>query len=184
MDTKQPEALRIAQERLRALHAENESLRERVQQLGQLARSVNSRRVMELEAQLEAIGAGGVEPLRKRECLHQISEPAQAGEYPELPSNFANALRRIGRCESERAAQVVLENAMRKYADAVCAARGAAQAAPVDATVQRDAARYRFLRDGEWRRTDLESVIRLQLNTLWDSKIDAAIDAQKGGRHG
>ena len=75
------------------LHAENERLRtcnkdaqheiaalqERVQQLGQLARDVNSRRVTELEAQLEAIGAGGVEPLRKRECLHQISEPAKAG---------------------------------------------------------------------------------------------------------
>ena len=35
-------------------------------------------RIAELEAQLEAIGAGGVELLRKRECLHQISEPAQA----------------------------------------------------------------------------------------------------------
>lgn len=60
-----------------AARLEIESLRERVQQLGQLARDVNSRRVVELEAQLEAIGAGGVEPLRKRECLHQISEPAQ-----------------------------------------------------------------------------------------------------------
>lgn len=43
-----------------------------------------------------------------------------------------------------------------------------------------DAARYRFLRDGEWRRTDLESVIRLQLSALWDAKIDAAIAAQQG----
>ena len=110
MDTKQPEALRIANTALqvrnkdtpddvyvalgdcawalRNLHAENERLRagddaarheianlqERVQQLGQLARDVNSRRVMELEAQLEAVGAGGVEPLRKRR-MHQISEP-------------------------------------------------------------------------------------------------------------
>ena len=37
-----------------------------------------------------------------------------------------------------------------------------------------DAARYRFLRDGEWRDTDLEPFIRLQLNTLWDAAIDAA----------
>lgn len=73
----------------RNLHAENERLRtcnkdaqheianlqERVQELGQMARDVNSRRVTELEAQLAAVGAGGVEPLRKRECLHQISEP-------------------------------------------------------------------------------------------------------------
>lgn len=82
---------RAAQE-LRRLHAENERLRtcnkdaqheianlqERVQELGQMARDVNSRRVQELEAQLAAVGVGGVEPLRKRECLHQISEPAQA----------------------------------------------------------------------------------------------------------
>ena len=158
MDTKQPEALRIANTALqvrnkdtpddvyvalvdcawalRNLHAENERLRartiyaqheisdlhERVQQLGQAARDVNSRRVVELEAQLEAVGAGGVEPLRKRECLHKISEPAQA----------------------------------------------------------LDAARYQFLRDGEWRDTDLEPFIRLQFNTLWDSKIDAAIAAKKG----
>ena len=122
----------------RNLHAENEQLRtcnkdaqheianlqERVQQLGQLARDVNSRRVTELEAQLAAIGAGGVEPLRKR-CLHQISEPAQP----------------------------------------------VAQA--------QDAARYQFLRDGEWRDTELEPFIRLQLNTMWDAKIDAAMN--KGG---
>ena len=59
-----------------AARLEIESLQDRVQQLGQLARDVNSRRVQELEAQLAAVGAGGVEPLRKR-CLHQISEPAQ-----------------------------------------------------------------------------------------------------------
>ena len=41
------------------------------------------------------------------------------------------------------------------------------------------AARYRFLRDGEWRDTDLEPFIRLQLNTLWDAKIDATRAAQE-----
>lgn len=46
-----------------------------------------------------------------------------------------------------------------------------------------DAARYRFLRDGEWRDTDLEPFIRLQLNTLWDAKIDAARAAQEGKSH-
>ena len=58
-----------------AARLEIASLRERVQQLGKAARDVNSRRVVELEAQLAAVGAGGVEPLRKRECLHQITEP-------------------------------------------------------------------------------------------------------------
>ena len=80
MTTQQP-CLQSENEQLRAGYSaarlEIASLRERVQMLGQLARDVNSRRVMELEAQLEAIGAGGVEPLRKR-CLHQISDPAQA----------------------------------------------------------------------------------------------------------
>ena len=49
-------------------------------------------------------------------------------------------------------------------------------------SVQEDAARYRFLRDCEWRDTDLEPFIRLQLNTLWDAKIDAARAAQEGGK--
>jgi len=50
--------------------------------------------------------------------------------------------------------------------------------------VLEDAARYQFLRDGEWRDTDLEPFIRLQLNTLWDAKIDAARAAQEGKSHG
>ena len=77
---------------LRRLHAENvtlqqgydaarleiDSLQARVQELGAMLRENRSKRIVELEAQLEAIGAGGVEPLRRRECLHQISEPAPA----------------------------------------------------------------------------------------------------------
>ncbi len=35
--------------------------------------------IASLHAQLEAVRVGGVEPLSKRECLHQISEPANAG---------------------------------------------------------------------------------------------------------
>ena len=47
-------------------------------------------------------------------------------------------------------------------------------------SVLEDAARYRYLRDGDWREHEaLESVIRLQLNTLWDAKIDAAM--KEGG---
>ena len=56
-----------------------------------------------------------------------------------------------------------------------------AASAPADSVLE-DAARYRFLRDGEWRDTDLEPFIRLQLNTLWDAKIDAARTAQEGGK--
>lgn len=54
------------------------------------------------------------------------------------------------------------------------------QRAAQDAEDAKNAARYKFLRGGEWRDTDLEAFIRLQLNALWDVKIDAAIAAQQG----
>ena len=88
-----PEALRLAEElehdpginrpsvvaELRRLHAENttlqqgydaarleiDSLQSRVQELGAMLRENRSKRIVELEAQLEVIGAGGVEPLRR-----------------------------------------------------------------------------------------------------------------------
>ena len=68
-----------AEAELRRLHAENttlqqgydaarleiDSLQARVQELGAMLRGICNRRIVELEAQLEAIGAGGVEPLRR-----------------------------------------------------------------------------------------------------------------------
>ena len=43
----------------------------------------------------------------------------------------------------------------------------------------KDAARYRWLRDNDWRNDEkLEPVIRLQLNAIWDEKIDAALAAK------
>lgn len=50
-------------------------LEARVQELGQIAKDCNTRRVIELEAQLAAVGAGGVSALRPTKCLHQIAEP-------------------------------------------------------------------------------------------------------------
>ena len=79
------------------------------------------------------------------------------------------------------------EAQMRAFADATHTLRASHGQAPAKTgnsvsaqadSVQEDAARYRFLRDGEWRGTDLEPFIRLQLNTLWDAKID---DARKQG---
>lgn len=47
----------------------------------------------------------------------------------------------------------------------------------------RDAARYRWLRDNDWRNDEkMEPVIRLHLNAIWDEKIDAALAAQ--AKHG
>ena len=68
-----------AEAELRRLHAENttlqqcydaarleiDSLQARVQELGAMLRENRSKRIVELEAQLDAIGAGGVEPLRR-----------------------------------------------------------------------------------------------------------------------
>ena len=66
----------------------------------------------------------------------------------------------------------------RRMIAAALAAAPVQQAAP--AGDAKDAARYRYLRDGDWReREELEPVIRLQLNTLWDAKIDAAIASQQ-----
>lgn len=50
--------------------------------VAEAARAPLLERIAEMECQLSAVGAGGVEPLRKpaaqpaRECLHQIAEPA------------------------------------------------------------------------------------------------------------
>ena len=82
----------------------------------------------------------------------------------------ADAVRKANKVEN------AIIGTMRACVDADRAAR-----APADSVLE-DAARYRFLRDGEWRDTDLEPFIRLQLNTLWDAKIDAARAAQEGGK--
>ena len=99
--SQQPEALSLEEFRAKVTRAAREPL---------------WARIAELEEQLSAIGAGGVEPLRKQ------------------------------------------------------AAQG------MDA---KDADRYRFLRDGDWRENDdVAPFIHLQLNALWDEKIDAALAAQ------
>lgn len=103
---------------LRRLHAENatlrsgydasrldiESLRARVQELGQMLRENRSKRIVELEAQLEAIGAGGVEPLRRRDHFRDATEmvpltdraiqAARTADYDveDAPENWAFAL--------------------------------------------------------------------------------------------
>ena len=96
-------------------------------------------------------------------------EKDQADSVPavsDLPPLPAPDLRDVGTKPQE--IKEFLKGYATEYARTAIAAR-----APAD-SVQEDAARYRFLRDGEWRDTDLEPFIRLQLNTLWDAKIDAA----------
>lgn len=78
MTTQQPEALPALIERLRLLpidHAPDGWPAVRTREITALLD-----RITELEAQLAAIGAGGVEPLRK--CLHQIAEPGCTRSHP------------------------------------------------------------------------------------------------------
>ena len=58
--------------------------------------------------------------------------------------------------------------------------------APDAQTDAKDAARYRWLRDNDlYVNKDLEPEVRLQLNAIWDVKIDEAMAAQakQGGEH-
>lgn len=79
----QPEALRLADELERkkwhvpacVMQAAAEELRHK------------HARIAELEAQLDSIGAGGVEPLRPRQCLHGISEPSGWRPIETAPKN-------------------------------------------------------------------------------------------------
>ncbi len=41
--------------------------------------------------------------------------------------------------------------------------------------LERDAARYRWLRDTPWLDTPIERIIALQQNAIWDSAIDSAM---------
>jgi len=41
--------------------------------------------------------------------------------------------------------------------------------------LERDAARYRWLRDTPWLDTPIERIIALQQNAIWNSSIDAAM---------
>ncbi len=69
---------------------------------------------------------------------------------------------------------------LRSYSVALVRA-AAPQPSPTAQGDALDAARYRYLRDGDWRENDkLESIILLQLNSLWDAAIDDARAAQEG----
>ena len=126
---KKPAALHAENEALRsgydASRLEIESLRARVQELGQMLRENRSKRIVALEAenlgllhalaaeqdantdlrqQLESIGAGGVEPLRRRDHFRDATEmvpltesaiqAARTTDYDveDAPENWAFAL--------------------------------------------------------------------------------------------
>lgn len=97
MDTKQPEALRLEAEKNKRMaakfgaegfhfHVEPDTVIDMLDRIAELEAQVKTveagyaaarLEIASLHAQMDAVGAGGMEPLRKR-CLHQISEPVGA----------------------------------------------------------------------------------------------------------
>ena len=131
-------------------------------------------------AENETVRAGYAAARLEIESLKAQLHAAQTGEYPALVCDYCGAL-----TPDPWHSSGMLHGKMSKHIHScdACAPHGQAPAGAAQAdSVQEDAARYRFLRDGEWRGTDLEPFIRLQLNTLWDAKIDAARAAQEGGK--
>ena len=159
-----PEALRIADEfklcseydtkpsiidiekadaELRRLHTENatlqqgydaarmeiDGLRDRVQELGAMLRENCNRRIVELEAQLEAIGAGGVEPLRKADHFRGATQMVPADHLRGATKMISHAwgcrANAFGQCD-----------------------KGCTEAHEQLSRDALDAARYRWLRDG------------------------------------
>ena len=102
-DTKQPEALRLA-DQLRALSFGGTCILAAAELRRQHAR------IADLEAQLSAIGAGGVEPLRPRQCLHGISEPSEWRDIETAPKDSGYVLLR-GRREQDVASGYWLQSA-------------------------------------------------------------------------
>ena len=119
-----------------------------------------------------------------------MGEPAalaQAGEHPPLP-------RHDWCLNCSPAMPGYTADQMHAYADATCAARGAAQAAPVDAAVQQDAERYRWLREyaigaytSVFRGKSSAAVYLLTKVPALDGigeETDAAIDAARAAQGG
>ena len=106
-------------------------------------------------------------------CCRELAQADSVPAVSDLPPLPAPDLRDVGTKPQE--IKEFLKGYATEYARTAIAAR-----APADSVLE-DAARYRFLRDCEWRDTDLEPFIRLQLNTLWDAKIDAA--RKQGASH-
>lgn len=128
-------------------------------------------------ALLATVGAGGVEPLRKPvedgwlqdgPLLYRLTDERRSRNRDEIIVTMANSSR-TEEARTRRAGELL---------DAVRAT--APQADQADALDALDAARYRFLRDTCWSSDkELATVISLQMNKVWDEKIDEAMARNK-----
>lgn len=100
------------------------------------------------DAQEAAIGSGGVEPLRRRECLHQISEPEPAAVAGPSDSEIDALVVSIGPTEGiRRDSRDLTMDKLRVLVHRALATWGHVKVAPNADSVLEDAARYRWLRE-------------------------------------
>ena len=83
-NTQQPEALNLEEFRAKVTRAAREPLLARIAELEDVA-DMAIKRIAELEAQLSAIGAGGVEPLRKA-AAQGMNAPNEWEDIRTLPT--------------------------------------------------------------------------------------------------
>ena len=176
-NTQQPEALRLADKyEIEGFLQDHRFAQE--QWCRQAAAELRHQhaRIAELEAQLSAIApiadttAAWVRPVS--ELLGHISDVLPDNAFDKIDTAKWNAVSAlVGASEAQLRKQVAeTSNDILTMADALIIQRTA------DA---RDAARYRWLRDNDWRNDEkMDPVIRLHLNAIWDEKIDAAMAAQ------
>lgn len=177
--TQQPEALNLEEFRAKVTRAAREPLLARIAELEDVA-DMAIKHISELEAQLSAIGAGGVEPLRKRagqqEAHHAEGVLEQAGTYAEARecehcnhvgiNDAANGIAsctackwngdspkedKCPDCEAEGAMTASCPKCHHEYRLIADATLAATQ--PAAQGMEKDAARYRWLRS-----RDLETI--------------------------
>ena len=159
MENKQQEALDVANQLEKGFITLGKTARALRYEAAEAIRRLHAR-VQELEDMLDAVGAGGVSAQRVAQGKDHIAQPRKMvaqepfGYFKAEPFGWRD-------CAETDEGAIALYEAPQPQADAL------------------DAARYRYLRDVDWRYGgELEAVIRLQANALWDVKIDEAIAAQ------
>ena len=166
MENQQQEALVVAEQLENGFITLGKTARELRYSASATIRRLHAR-VQELEAMLEAVGAGGVSEQRITQGKDNFAQDSKMVAAQEPFGYFKAEPFGWRDCAETDEGAVALYEAPQPQADAL------------------DAARYRYLRDVDWRYSgELAAVIRLQANALWDVKIDEAIAAQTRSQGG
>ena len=166
MENQQQEALVVAEQLENGFITLGKTARELRYSASATIRRLHAR-VQELEAMLEAVGAGGVSEQRITQGKDHFAQDSKMVAAQEPFGYFKAEPFGWRDCAETDEGAVALYEAPQPQADAL------------------DAARYRYLRDVDWRYSgELAAVIRLQANALWDVKIDEAIAAQTRSQGG